>query len=238
MMKKNKCENIAKHSVVSFGRTTAPRIVNGCERWMSNGRDCGSSGWNRRPKSGENYNHFFPQFTAKVSPERKIKLLSWSTQCLHIIISLHSVSFHFILLFFSLRHSLFKLTFGCSVLADVHSMWCTRILCFDDVAALFGGSVDATKRFGNNSFASLSFIFHYCFPSPFFSCTFTRFDALFFILFLADALAHSSCSCEWVCLQNKWSCRIEKLCSPWLRAPGWCPSNTLSDWHDGGGNSK
>lgn len=112
---------------------------------------------------------FFPSHNSL--REWKIKLSSGSTECLHIIISLHFISF------FACHSKLFGCSARCSPDAKCINCtllwWCCCSCCW----------VDAAKRFVHNSFASLSFIFDYCFPLFFPACTFPRFGAFFFFAF-------------------------------------------------------
>lgn len=145
-----KNKNSAAHSVIQRGeRLCRGSWMKESERAMlQNGKR--AAGWNRRRERAAKILIIFifllpSAARAPTMPQRKIKLLSGSTKCLHIIISLHFISF------FAGHSNLF----GCSA----HSAYCAWLW--------WCCSVDAAKRFGNNSFASLSFIFDYCFP-PFF----------------------------------------------------------------------
>lgn len=206
-----KNKNSAAHSVIQRGeRLCRGSWMKESERAMlQNGKR--AAGWNRRRERAAKILIIFifllpSAARAPTMPQRKIKLLSGSTKCLHIIISLHFISF------FAGHSNLF----GCSA----HSAYCAWLW--------WCCSVDAAKRFGNNSFASLSFIFDYCFPPffrPFFfflnsACTFTRFDAFFPLSLLFPfsgrcTLSHSRervCTKQMVVSNGKMVGRCPALC--------------------------
>lgn len=78
---------------------------------------------------------FFLTIHCQSIAEGKIKLLSWSTQCLHIIISLHFISFQLLLLLFSCIHSCslvpmqtYSGAYGARWLADGARILCAALM--------------------------------------------------------------------------------------------------------------
>lgn len=95
-LKKNK--NFAAHLVIQWGeRLCRGSWMKESERAMlQNGKR--AAGWNRRRERAAKIIIIFIFFLPSAArvptiAERKIKLLSGSTKCLHIIISLHFISF-------------------------------------------------------------------------------------------------------------------------------------------------